>query len=102
MTWFDLTGELKSTYNLWIIPELWLPTWTLTSGFNCQVAVTTWVKSPRVTGAVWNCGAVLWSPVQCQTAKPPVASTTAISNHFHQPDTTLLAIKSDVTICNTP
>jgi len=33
-----------------MIPETWLPTWTLVTGFNWPVAVTVWMRSPTVTG----------------------------------------------------
>ena len=62
MTSFDFTIELKSTFSLLMRPETWLPTVTFTTGFNVPVAVTTCVKSPRVTAASDNparrCGRV--------------------------------------------
>jgi len=45
------TGELKSTYNLLMRPETWLPTVTFTTGFNVPVAVT--VGSPRHGPPPW-------------------------------------------------
>ena len=51
-TWLDLTSELKSAKSLAMLPEIWLPTCTLRTGFNWPLAVTTWVRSPRVTGTV--------------------------------------------------
>ena len=35
-----------------MMPDTWLPTVTFTTGFNVPVAVTSCVKSPRVTATV--------------------------------------------------
>ena len=52
MTWFDFTTELKSTFNLLMRPDTWLPTVTFTTGFSVPVAVTSFVSSPRATAVV--------------------------------------------------
>src|SRR5882672_3364830 len=93
MTSFDLTTELKSTFNLRMMPEIWLPTSTFTTGFNWPEAVTTCTRSPRVTGAVWYWGAEPLLPAKYQKA-PPIntASTTRMMIHFRQLLPPLLAI----------
>ena len=82
MTSFDFTTELKSTFNLLMRPETWLPTVTFTTGLSVPVAVTTCVKSPRVTAAVWYSGASAWPRLKYQTP-PPIAATTATAMMVH-------------------
>ena len=50
-TWPAFTGELKSTNSFSMLPEIWLPTCTFTTGFSVPVAVTACVIAPRVTVA---------------------------------------------------
>ena len=58
----SFTVELKSAKSLSILPEIWLPTWTETTGLTVPVAVTTEVMGPRSTGAVCD------GPVRCRRA----------------------------------
>src|SRR5881396_2521614 len=51
MTWPSLTAELKSANNFSILPEIWLPTSTLTTGLSFPLAVTTFFSGARVTVA---------------------------------------------------
>ena len=52
--WPFFTCELKSTYSLEMVPETWLPTFTVTMALTSPVAETTSVIGPRVTASVRN------------------------------------------------
>ena len=52
-----------------MLPEIWLPTCTFTTGLSVPVAVTAWVMAPRVTGAVWY--SLVPSPPQPRKARSP-------------------------------
>src|SRR5947209_11374177 len=94
MTWPALTLELKSTASDSIIPEIWLPTCTLTTGFNVPVAVTACVKSPRVTVPVWYCATPLREWLRYQAPKAPPARTNPITrSQRSQRNALLSAIK---------
>ena len=49
-----LTWELKSAPSDWIVPETWLPTWTVTTAESVPVAETVVTRSPRSALAVLN------------------------------------------------
>ena len=46
MSWPALTGSLKSTYSLAMLPETWLPTSTVATALKGPVALTVWLMSP--------------------------------------------------------
>jgi len=46
------TAVLKSAYSARMIPDTWLPTWTVVTADREPVAVTVIVMSPRSTGDV--------------------------------------------------
>jgi len=52
MTWPFLTIELKSAPSHEILPETWLPTWTVVTACSVPVAPTVSMMSPRPTGEV--------------------------------------------------
>ena len=51
--WFLRTLVLKSALSSRMLPDTWLPTWTLTTALQLPVADTTDSMSPRVSGVVW-------------------------------------------------
>src|SRR6266566_6354451 len=82
MTCPSVTGELKSTDNFWMMPEIWLPTSTLTRGFNWPLAVTTCVSSPRVTRVVSYCNGLPEGRFKYQPRPAPLASRATINDRF--------------------
>ncbi len=57
MTCPFLTSELKSACSALIVPDTWLPTWTVVTASSVPVASTVEITSPRDTSAVVNAGA---------------------------------------------
>ena len=55
MGWPFFTCELKSTYSLEMVPETWVPTWTVTTAFKVPVAETEEAMEPRSTLSVLYC-----------------------------------------------
>src|SRR5438093_13041944 len=82
MTCPSVTGELKSTNNFWMMPEIWLPTSTLTRGVNSPVAVTSCVSSPRVTTVVSYCTGLPEGRFRYQPRPAPPATKATINGHF--------------------
>ena len=94
MSWLDFTTELKSTYSFRMMPEIWLPTCTLTTGLNCPVAVTTCWRLPRATGAVWYWAEESFLAAKYQMPAPAAAPSTArMRIHFRHRKPLLFAIK---------
>src|SRR5437867_6773736 len=85
MTCPALTCESKSTNTSCTIPEIWLPTSTLTIGFNCPLAVTTFDTLPRETISERYRGA---TSAECFRYHPPyptpVPSRPEINRRFIQ------------------
>ena len=52
MTCPFLTMLLKSAPSHWMLPETWLPTWTVVTACSVPVAPTVSTMSPRLIGAV--------------------------------------------------
>jgi len=76
-----------------MIPEIWLPTWTLTTGFNCPLAVTFWTTSPRAMAAVRYSGGLSTGCFRYQVPKPvPAPSRTRIISHLNQRNLDFFAI----------
>src|SRR5207237_9781298 len=93
MTGRLVTRALRCTLMFVMMPETWLPTVTVLTGLIWPLAVTTWVKSPRVTVAVLKSSAgsacAFWYQYQAATLPP---SSTSSRSHFHQPDAFAAAI----------
>ena len=80
-----------------MLPEIWLPTCTLSTGFNVPVAVTACTRSPRVTAVVWNFGLSSAESLpnhQTAAAAPPIS--TRRNNHFPKLNFEDVAIKLPV------
>ena len=52
MIWPFLTIELKSAPSYEMLPDTWLPTWTVVTACSVPVAPTVSMMSPRVIGEV--------------------------------------------------
>ena len=52
MTCPFLTMLLKSAPSHWMLPDTWLPTWTVVTACSVPVAPTVSTMSPRLSGAV--------------------------------------------------
>ncbi len=68
-----------------MIPETWLPTWTVVTAEIVPVAVTVIVTSPRSTVSVWN--SLVASDPAGQNAKPtptPAATRTNVPTRSHR------------------
>ncbi len=64
-----------------MLPEIWLPTVTFTTGLSVPVAVTTWVIGPSVTVTVWYSGGFSpWNRTYHQATAP--RATTNIRKSF--------------------
>ena len=67
-----------------MIPDTWLPTWTVVTAEIVPVAVTVMVTSPRSTGAVryFSTGSPFPERSQNQAATPPASTTTSPISHL--------------------
>ena len=72
------TGELKSTRSCLIVPDTWVPTWTVITAFSVPVAEIVDRMSPRSTGAVRNVALRFPLPNQKKPAAPPRTRTARI------------------------
>src|SRR5438067_12937902 len=72
-SWPFFTLVLKSAYSALILPDTWLPTWTVTTAFEVPVADMVASISPRSTREVlYSC-----RPASLSRAHPPSPATAA-------------------------
>ena len=78
-----MTWELKSTYSLAMIPETWLPTFTVVTAESVPAAVTVATTSPRSIFSFRNFGPEL--PRRARSVAPAMPAPTTTSP-INQPD----------------
>src|SRR6266542_215308 len=79
-----------------MMPEIWLPTSTFTTGFNWPLAVTSCVSSPRDATAVSYRSALSGDWFRYQPKPTPQASTTRSHGRFRRRNFVDLIIRSPI------